>query len=135
MQHSPGWLLHPHIILTRVHTDPTLARLQITEPRRLTVPDTALHREECWLHAAQCSQGADFQGEDERLEGSSKHTTARRGVKEVLSLSHLLSVSVSASSPNIHPLPLQFHTSKWQSPAQPCAVQLTHLPREVTISF
>jgi len=91
MQHSPGWLLHPHPIFTRVHTDPTLAHLQTTEPRRPTVPDMALHREECWLHAARCSQEQIFKG---RRRGWKAARTTRTAVKEVLSLSRLLSLSL-----------------------------------------
>lgn len=38
-----------------------------------------------------------------------------RGERSSITLLLHLSVSVSASSPNIHPLHLQLHTSKWQS--------------------
>lgn len=113
MQHSPSWLLHPHPILTRAHTDQTLTHLQTTEPHRPTVPDTALCREDCWLQSdAARSRFPGGGGEAGRQLETYNHQ--ERGEKS--SLSPVCSFSLRFNLISKYSLlPLQLRTSKWQS--------------------
>lgn len=136
LQHRPGWLLHPHPILTRAHTDPTtLAHLQTTEPRRPTVPDTALHREEHRLPDAATSGLPGGGGEAGRRREI--HGRRERGERSSLSLSRLLSLflcfSLIAQQPPLSsPTP---HLQVAEPLSQPCALRLSLSAREVALFF